>query len=78
MFNICSIFGNCKGSQGNFSGNQTGARVSPLDISLPVCILALFNRVFGHERITLMSMGTGKSLAELSGLLSAYKSESPS
>jgi len=78
MFNICSFAGNCKGSQGNFSGDRKVRGVSPLALSLPVRIMALFNRAFGYERFSLMSMGTGKSLAELSELLSAYKPESPS
>lgn len=52
------------------------AIAGPLNLSLPVRIMALFNRAFGYERFSLMSMGTGKSLEELSQLLSAYKPES--
>lgn len=48
----------------------------PLELSLPVRILAVANRAFGHGRFSLMTMGTGKSLDELAGLLSAYKPES--
>jgi len=50
----------------------------PLELSLPVRILAVFNRAFGYERFSLMTMGTGKSLGELSELLAAYKPESRS
>jgi hypothetical protein len=49
----------------------------PLTPSLPVRILAVANRAFGHRPFSLMTMGTGKSLDELAKLLSAYRSESP-
>jgi hypothetical protein len=45
----------------------------PLALSLPVRILAVANRAFGHRRFSLMTMGTGKSLDELAEFLSAYK-----
>jgi hypothetical protein len=49
----------------------------PLTLSVPIRILAAANRAFGHRRFSLMTMGTGKSLNELTKLLSAYKPESP-
>jgi hypothetical protein len=51
------------------------AITGPLELSLPVRILAAANRAFGHGRFSLTTMGTGKSLAELAELLSAYKPE---
>jgi len=50
----------------------------PLALSLPHRILAAMNRALGYGRFSLMTMGTGKSLEELSRLLSAYKPESQS
>ena len=47
----------------------------PLTLSLPIQILAIVNRVLGHGRFSLMTMGTGKSLDELAKLLSAYRPE---
>ncbi|MGE0006753.1 MAG: hypothetical protein AB7S92_14305 [Parvibaculaceae bacterium] len=48
----------------------------PLELSLPIRILAAANRALGYGRFSLMTMGTGKSLGELATLLSAYKPES--
>ena len=48
----------------------------PLELSLPIRILAAANRALGYGRFSLMTMGTGKSLEELATLLSAYKPES--
>lgn len=48
----------------------------PLALSLPVRILGAANRALGYGRFSLMTMGTGKSLEELAGLLSAHKPES--
>jgi hypothetical protein len=53
------------------------AITGPLTLSLPVRILAAANRAFGHRRFSLMTMGTGKSLGELTKILSAYKAASP-
>lgn len=50
----------------------------PIRLTAPVWIMSLINRAFGYERFSLMTMGTGKSLEELSRLLAAYKPESRS